>query len=42
MSKNKELSEGQTIAIAVILFAIALVALVYGVQFLIGYFFPNF
>lgn len=39
---KKELSEGQTIAIAVIVFAIAVVALIYGVQFLINYFFPNF
>lgn len=46
MANNKkgstELSEGQTIAIAVIVFAVVLVALIYGIQFLIDYFFPNF
>lgn len=47
MSKKKEsskieLSEGQTIAIAVIVFAVGLVALIYGVQYLFNYFFPNF
>jgi hypothetical protein len=41
-TQKKELSEGQTIAIAVVLFAVGLVALIYGVQFLINNFFPNF
>lgn len=46
MAKNKngstELSEGQTIAIAVVVLALVLVALIYGIQFLIDFFFPNF
>lgn len=41
-TSNKGLSEGQTIAVAVLIFAAALVALIYGVQFLVEYFFPNF
>ena len=41
-TSNKGLSEGQTIAVAVLIFAVALVALIYGVQFLFEYFFPNF
>jgi hypothetical protein len=41
-SLKKELSEGQTIAIAVLVLAAGLIALVFGVQFLIEYFFPNF
>lgn len=41
-SSNKGLSEGQTIAVAVLVFAAGLVALIYGIQFLIEYFFPNF
>lgn len=40
-SKNN-ISEGKAIAIAVILFAAGLVALIYAIQFIIGYFFPNF
>lgn len=40
-AKNKD-SEGKTIALAVILFAVGIVALIYAVQFIIGYFFPNF
>ncbi len=41
-SSKKELSEGKAIAIAVVLFAAGLVALIYGIQFVIEYFFPNF
>lgn len=41
-SAKNELSEGQTIAVAVIVIAIGLVALIYGVQYLFNYFFPNF
>ncbi|MDZ7680211.1 MAG: hypothetical protein U5J63_00530 [Fodinibius sp.] len=41
-SLKKELSEGQTIAIAVLVLAAGLVALVFGAQFLIEYLFPNF
>ncbi|MDZ7660289.1 hypothetical protein [Fodinibius sp.] len=41
MAKKKKDSEGKTIAIAVILFAAGLVALIYAIQFIIGYFFPN-
>lgn len=41
-SSKIELSEGQTIAVAVIVIALGLVALVFGVQYLIDYFFPNF
>lgn len=40
-AKNKD-SEGKTIAIAVILFAVGVVALIYAIQFIVGYFFPNF
>lgn len=39
---KKELSEGQTIAVAVIAIALGLVALIYGVQYLFNFFFPNF
>jgi hypothetical protein len=41
MSSKKKDSEGKTIAIAVILFAAGLVALIYAIQFIVGYFFPN-
>lgn len=45
MSKKKNsksnLSEGQAIAVAVILFAAGLIALIYVLQFIVGYFFPN-
>lgn len=47
MSKKKKgktkkgLSEGKAIAVAVILFAGGLIALIYILQFIIGYFFPN-
>lgn len=41
-SSKIELSEGQTIAVAVIVIALGLVALIFGVQYLIDYFFPNF
>ena len=39
---KKELSEGKTIAIAVLVLAAALIGLIYGIQFLIDYFFPGF
>lgn len=41
MTSKKKDSEGKTIAIAVILFAVGLVALIYAIQFIINYFFPN-
>lgn len=41
-STKKGLSEGQAITAAVILFAAGLVGLIYALQFIIGYFFPNF
>ncbi|WP_255233374.1 hypothetical protein [Aliifodinibius salipaludis] len=41
MASKKKDSEGKTIAIAVILFAAGLVALIYAIQFIIGFFFPN-
>lgn len=41
-NSKKSLSEGKAITIAVLLFAAGLVALIYAVQFIIGYFFPNF
>lgn len=41
MASKKKDSEGKTIAIAVILFAAGLVALVYAIQFIINFFFPN-
>lgn len=41
MAKKKKDSEGKTIAIAVILFAAGVVVLIYAVQFIINYFFPN-
>ncbi len=40
-ASKKGLSEGQAIAIAVVLFAGGLVALIYVVQVIIEYFFPN-
>lgn len=39
---KKGLSEGQTIAVAVLILAAGITALIFGVQFLIEYFFPNF
>lgn len=42
MASKKKSSEGKTIAVAVILFAVGIVALIYAIQFIIGYFFPNF
>jgi len=36
---KKEMSEGKTIALAVLLLTGGIVALVYGLKFLIGYFF---
>lgn len=39
---KKGLTEGQTIAIAVLLLAVGLIAIIYGVQFLINFFLPNF
>ncbi len=42
MAQKKKDSEGKTIAIAVILFAAGIVALIYAVQFIFNYFFPNF
>jgi len=41
-SSDNGLSEGQTIAVAVFLLTAGIVALIYGIQFLIEYFFPNF
>lgn len=38
---KKELSEGQAIAAAVLLFVLASVVVIYGVSFLLEYFFPN-
>lgn len=39
---KKEMSEGKAITITVLLIAAGLIALVYAVQFIFGYFFPNF
>lgn len=36
------MSEGKAITIAVLLFAVGLVVLIYIIQLVIGYFFPNF
>jgi len=41
-SSKKGLSEGQTIAVAVLILAAGLIAVIFGVQFLVEYFFPNF
>lgn len=40
LPKNK-LSEGQAIAVAVLLFVVGAVAAIYGLSFIIDYFFPN-
>jgi uncharacterized phage infection (PIP) family protein YhgE len=40
-SSKKEMSEGKAIAIAVLLFAVGVSALIYIIQLVIGYFFPN-
>ncbi|WP_170245551.1 hypothetical protein [Fodinibius salinus] len=39
---KKEMSEGKAITITVLLIAAGLIALIYGVQFMMEYFFPNF
>jgi len=38
---KKEMSEGKAIAITVLLIAAGLIALIFGIQYLIGYLFPN-
>lgn len=38
---QKEMSEGQAIAITVLIIAAVAVALIFGAQFLIDYLFPN-
>lgn len=40
-SPKKQMSEGKAIAIAVLLFVAASVAVVYALSFVIDYFFPN-
>lgn len=40
-SKDKEMSEGQAIAVTVLLIALGLTASVFAIQYIIGYFFPN-
>lgn len=42
MGSKKKDSEGKTIAMAVIIFAVGVVAIIYAIQFIINYFFPNF
>lgn len=39
---KKEMSEGKAITITVLLIAAGLIALIYGVQYFLQYFFPNF
>lgn len=39
---GKEMSEGKAIALTVLLIAIGLIAIIYGIQFIVNYFFPNF
>lgn len=41
-SPKKEMSEGKAIAISVLLFGAGLIVLIYVLQLLFGYFFPNF
>jgi len=38
---QKKLSEGQAIAITVLLFAAGVIALIYALKFIVEYFFPN-
>jgi len=38
---NKKISEGQAIAITVMLFAVGLIASIYALKFIINFFFPN-
>lgn len=38
---KKKISEGQAIAITVLLFAAGLIAFIYALKFIIGYFFPD-
>lgn len=40
-SNKKQMSEGKAITVAVLLFVIASIAVVYGISFLIDFFFPN-
>ncbi|MGD8427554.1 MAG: hypothetical protein PVH63_07970 [Balneolaceae bacterium] len=38
---KKKLSEGQAIAITVLLFAVGLIAFIYAIKYVIDFFFPN-